>query len=157
MVVSSSTSFLLSFIGWAVIPDVLTTYILKALYSLSAFSSTSSLHISFLPSFPPPVRGTALYARHYRFTYAFVVLSYLLYNLIQSSLVMEYNYYEMLDVQTDVDDSGLKLAFRAWVRMNHPDKIQGRGDELQREEWFKRVREGYEALRDPVVRFAYDR
>jgi len=147
----------MSVLGWAIVPSFLTAQLLKTLYWLSASTSTLSINIPFLPSFPPPIRGTPLYAKHYRFTYALVVLSYLLYNLIQSSLVIEQNYYEMLDVHTDVDDSGLKLAFRAWVRMNHPDKIQGRGDELQREEWFRKVREGYEALRDPVVRFAYDR
>lgn len=62
----------------------------------------------------------------------------------------------MLGVGIDVDEVGLKQAFRIWVRVNHPDKIGG-GGVHNKEELFKAVREGYEALKDPVVRFAYDR
>lgn len=53
-----------------------------------------------------------------------------------------------------VDEVGLKLAFRAFARKYHPDRP---GVGKQGEAWFIQVRDAFEALRDPVVRFAYDR
>jgi DnaJ-class molecular chaperone len=64
------------------------------------------------------------------------------------------NFYEVLHVPPDVDENGLKLAFRQFARYNHPDR-PGVGPEGQA--LFILVRDMYEALKNPVVRFAYDR
>jgi hypothetical protein len=153
--VSTALSIGLSFIGWSIFPDLLTTYALQTIHrTIPILSSSIPLLSPYLPS-PPPNRGTPQYHAHYRLTYGFIVLSFLLYNLFQSSSSMEWNYYQMLGVGVDVDDTGLKQAFRTWVRVNHPDKMGG--GVHNKEELFKAVREGYEALKDPVVRFAYDR
>lgn len=62
------------------------------------------------------------------------------------------SFYEILGVAPNVDENGLKLAFRAFAKKNHPDKVGAEGVDL-----FMQVRDAFEALKDPVVRFAYDR
>ena len=67
---------------------------------------------------------------------------------------MQPNFYQILGVSPNVDENGLKLAFRAFVKRNHPDRPEvGREGEAL----FMAVRDAFEALKDPVVRFAYDR
>lgn len=68
------------------------------------------------------------------------------------------SFYEMLGVDVDVDESGLKVAFRQVAKKYHPDhhhleEKDGEGAA----EVFVMVRQVFEALKDPVVRFAYDR
>ena len=68
------------------------------------------------------------------------------------------SFYEMLGVEVDVDESGLKVAFRQVAKKYHPDhhhleEKDGEGAA----EVFVMVRQVFEALKDPVVRFAYDR
>lgn len=65
---------------------------------------------------------------------------------------MPRNFYEILNVSPDIDESGLKFAFRAFARKNHPDRVGKAGESV-----FIEVRDAFEALKDPVVRFAYDR
>ena len=64
------------------------------------------------------------------------------------------NFYEILGVRPDVDENGLKLAFRAFAKRYHPDRP---GVGSQGAEMFMYVRDAFEALKDPVMRFAYDR
>ncbi|KAK0222439.1 hypothetical protein EDD85DRAFT_779438 [Armillaria nabsnona] len=132
-------SMILGMIGWSVLPDFATTYTLRFIHG----------HMK-----NPPSPRTPLYVQHYRYTFAFVVLAYLLYNLVQSSNSVPPNFYQILGVPHDVDDNGLKLAFRQFAKRYHPDKpgIGPGGAEM-----FMRVRDAFEALKNPVVRFAYDR
>lgn len=62
------------------------------------------------------------------------------------------NFYELLGVDPRSDEGALKAGFRAFARKNHPDRIGPGGEAL-----FIDVRDAFEALKDPVVRFAYDR
>ncbi len=64
------------------------------------------------------------------------------------------SFYEVLGVAPGVDENGLKLAFRAFAKKYHPDRpgVGPGGVEM-----FMSVRDAFEALKDPVVRFAYDR
>lgn len=132
-------SIILGMIGWSVLPDFATTYTLRFIHGQMK---------------NPPSPRTPLYVQHYRYTFAFVVLAYLLYNLVQSSNSVPPNFYQILGVPHDVDDNGLKLAFRQFAKRYHPDKpgIGPGGAEM-----FMRVRDAFEALKNPVVRFAYDR
>ncbi|KAK0459377.1 DnaJ-domain-containing protein [Desarmillaria tabescens] len=132
-------SIILGMIGWSVLPDFATTHILRFIHGQLK---------------NPPSPRTPLYVQHYRYTFAFVVLAYLLYNLIQGSSSVPPNFYQILGVPHDVDDNGLKLAFRQFTKRYHPDK-PGIGPEGA--EMFMRVRDAFEALKNPVVRFAYDR
>ena len=66
------------------------------------------------------------------------------------------DYYEILGVSRDADETDIKRAFRQLAKEFHPDANQGDGDgdaELR----FKEVNEAYEALKDPQKRAAYDR
>lgn len=65
----------------------------------------------------------------------------------------------MLGVGVDVDENGLKAGFRQVVKKIHPDRNSYLADDQNnvQVEVFVRVRQVYEALRNPNVRFAYDR
>lgn len=140
--VSSSASALLRLAAWAYIPDLATRLALNVLHTLSASLTRRS---------PPPPR-TPQYARHYRYTFAAVILGYLAYNLLEAWRTTPPNLYEILGVGPGADEGQLKLAFRAFARKNHPDRVGAEGEGL-----FIQVRDAYDALKDPVTRFAYDR
>jgi hypothetical protein len=125
-------SLLFSFLGWTVIPDVVTKLILR-------FTTTPQKE----------------YTKRYRITFAFVVLSYLSYTLFSSSsLSSAPNYYQQLGVPVSVDDHALKNAYKSWVRRNHPDKLGGTS---HAEHAFRRIQEGFQVLKDPTLRAAYNR
>ncbi|KAM6502700.1 hypothetical protein JOM56_002677 [Amanita muscaria] len=135
---------LLSLVGWTIIPDVATNQVLKLFHSFSSNKLKK----------PPPPPGSPAYRKHYAYAFSFVVLSYLTYNLIQSARDMPPNFYHILGVPPNVDDTGLKSAFRQFAKRYHPDRphVGRAGEEL-----FIFVRDAYDALKNPTVRFAYDR
>ena len=122
---------ILGLVGWSYIPDFATNLIFKALQR----------HLR-----------TPVSPWHYRAVFSLVVLSYLTYNLIEAIYSRPPNFYELLNVPPDVDDNGLKVAFRSFARKYHPDRVGTEGTAV-----FMQVRAGYEALMDPVKRWAYDR
>ena len=64
------------------------------------------------------------------------------------------DYYEILGVARDADDSALKSAFRKLAMQYHPDR---NGGDQASEQRFKEINEAYDVLRDPQKRAAYDR
>ncbi len=64
------------------------------------------------------------------------------------------DYYEVLGVGRDADDSNIKSAYRKLALKYHPDKNQG---DAQAEELFKEAAEAYEVLSDADKRANYDR
>lgn len=135
-----SSSALLRLAGWSYLPDFATKQALQFAYNTS------------LP-IPPRYRpNPAKHPRNYRLTFAFICLTYLTYTLVSSLLSIPPNFYEILHTSPNADDAALKTAFRTFAKVYHPDRRGGEG-----EQWFAEVRSGYEALRDPIVRFAYDR
>ncbi|TEB38104.1 hypothetical protein FA13DRAFT_1681484 [Coprinellus micaceus] len=135
---------LLSLGGWSVIPDLATRHTLQFIYSTPLLHRTLRLK----PSAP----NTPTYRRHYGILFAVVVLGYLLYTLVEKAVNAPENFYETLGVGPGVDEGGLKLAFRQFAKKYHPDRV-GKGGE----EKFMEVRKLVEALKNPTVRFAYDR
>lgn len=135
-------SVLLGFVGWYYVPNFVTKHAL------------GYLHLFYANLFhkPPPKPGSPEFRIHYRITYAIVVLGYLLYNLIQGSSTLPANFYQVLGVYSDVDEAGLRAAFRQFAKYNHPDRAGPASEAL-----FIQVRDVYDALKNPVVRFAYDR
>ena len=131
--------FGLRHIGWAFLPDTLTRAAVPHIYQR-------------LLRRPAPTPGTQEYAQAYRRTYAGVILSYLLFNLVQAARSQAPNYYELLDVPFNADEGQLKTAFRGFARKNHPDKVGQQGADL-----FVKVRDAFDALKNPTKRFAYDR
>ena len=63
-------------------------------------------------------------------------------------------YYDLLEVERTVDETGLKTAFRKLAMKWHPDKNPG---DPACEHKFKEISEAYEVLKDGQKRAAYDR
>ncbi|KAF9523836.1 hypothetical protein CPB83DRAFT_798733, partial [Crepidotus variabilis] len=135
-----SLNFLFSLFGWTFIPDLATRNLLKFLYQRSPIRVAQ------------PQPGSFQQRKHYIIVYSLVICGYMIWTIIQSSNNMPPNFYEILGVRPDVDETGLKLAFRAFAKKYHPDRVGPKGEQL-----FMYVRDAYEALKDPAVRFAYDR
>src|ERR1700744_755015 len=64
------------------------------------------------------------------------------------------DYYEVLGVSRDADETTIKKAFRRLARELHPDVNR---HDPQAEEKFKEAAEAYEVLSDPDRRATYDR
>jgi hypothetical protein len=80
----------------------------------------SQLLIPFLSSalpgfFPSAPKGSPGYQRNYKWAYTIVVVSYLVYTFASSTIGAQglEDWYAVLGVSVDVDDEGLKKAFRA--------------------------------------------
>ncbi len=67
---------------------------------------------------------------------------------------MSQDYYEILGVARDADDSTIKKAYRKLAMKYHPDRNP---DNKEAEEKFKEIGEAYEVLSDADKRAAYDR
>lgn len=65
------------------------------------------------------------------------------------------DYYEILNLERDVSEDGIKKAYRRAAMQWHPDRNPGIREEA--EEKFKEVTEAYSVLIDPQKRAAYDR
>ncbi|NKC13626.1 MAG: molecular chaperone DnaJ [Gammaproteobacteria bacterium] len=63
------------------------------------------------------------------------------------------DYYEVLSVGRDADDSALKKAYRRLAMKFHPDRNP---DDAKAEESFKEIKEAYEILSNPQKRATYD-
>lgn len=63
------------------------------------------------------------------------------------------DYYEILDLSRDADESEIKKAYRKKARKLHPDVNK---DDPNAEEKFKELSEAYEILSDPNKRARYD-
>ena len=76
----------------------------------------------------------------------------MIYNFIEASRATPISFYELLEVTPAADEKDLKVAFRAFAKRYHPDRV---GKEF--ESRFIAMRDAYDALKNPVTRFAYDR
>ena len=63
------------------------------------------------------------------------------------------DFYKMLGVAKDADQSAIKKAYRKLARENHPDSNPGN---TKAEERFKEVAEAYDVIGDPAKRKEYD-
>mmetsp|Transcript_19156 Transcript_19156/g.24853 ORF Transcript_19156/g.24853 Transcript_19156/m.24853 type:complete len:359 (-) Transcript_19156:156-1232(-) len=72
---------------------------------------------------------------------------------MSSDPLLSDDYYTVLGVSRDADDSTLKKAYRRLALKNHPDKNP---DDPQAEEKFKRIAEAYDVLSNKEKRAAYD-
>ncbi|MGB2411607.1 MAG: DnaJ domain-containing protein, partial [Candidatus Puniceispirillaceae bacterium] len=64
------------------------------------------------------------------------------------------DYYDVLGVSKDADESALKSAYRKLAMKNHPDRNP---DDEAASERFREATEAYDVLKDPQKRAAYDR
>jgi molecular chaperone DnaJ len=65
------------------------------------------------------------------------------------------DYYDVLGVAKNAEDTDIKKAYRKLAMKHHPDRNQG-DDAKKSEERFKEANEAYEILSDPQKRAAYD-
>ena len=63
------------------------------------------------------------------------------------------DYYDVLGVSRDADESEIKKSYRKLAMKYHPDRNAG---DTKAEERFKEAKEAYEILSDPSKRAAYD-
>lgn len=133
---------LASWVGWRYIPNVVSSQLLPVFHRLYAIVLRRQ----------PPSPNTPLYHTHRRYIYALVVLGYALYAFSQAATAITPNLYEVLGIPPTADDATMKASFRNFAKVYHPDKAGP-----QSETYFMEVRTAYEALKNPVTRFAYDR
>jgi hypothetical protein len=131
---NSLTNFIGGLVGWSLIPNFATKALLPVLDKLLGKAVDRQQ-----------------YTRRYRAVYAFVCLSYLLFNFVESIVSVPKSLYQLLDASPSIDQEGLKIAFRQFARRFHPDRVGEHGTDH-----FVAVRDGYEILKDPVKRWAYD-
>ena len=135
--------FVSGVVGWRFIPDIISGQLL-AIFHKYFYSRVLRRQI-------PPTNSIE-YQRHRRLTYAAVVFGYAIYAFHGTATSIGANYYEILGVSPSADEGDLKLGFRAFARRHHPDRAGPQAERV-----FMEVRDAYEALKDPLTRFAYDR
>jgi molecular chaperone DnaJ len=69
-------------------------------------------------------------------------------------MVSKRDYYEVLEISREADESAIKSAYRRLARAHHPDVNPGNKDA---EEKFKEISEAYHVLSDREKRQVYDR
>ncbi|PLB37701.1 J domain-containing protein [Aspergillus candidus] len=137
-------SYLLSFVGWAVLPNYATSFLQSVYYGITIRAGE-----------PRPQPGTARYDRHRRRIFILVVTSYLLYTLYEAFHQVQTagDFYQALGVSPLADDRTIKSRFRRLAAQHHPDKVsQGTSDN-----YFVYLKLAQETLLDPAKRYGYDR
>ncbi|CAG8622992.1 16268_t:CDS:1 [Acaulospora colombiana] len=145
---SSSAETGLRMIGWAFLPDLGARLLLRVLRHAQVVVPPL---LGFKPQTPPPP-GSPGYAVQQRISFSVVILLYLIYTSIQAYIQAPPNFYELLGVFPDVDESTLKAAFRNFARYNHPDRVGASGEQR-----FIASRDAFDTLKSSTKRFAYDR
>ncbi|MDR2099236.1 MAG: molecular chaperone DnaJ [Campylobacteraceae bacterium] len=67
---------------------------------------------------------------------------------------MDFEYYEILEINRNADNETIKKAYRKLALKYHPDRNQG---DKEAEEKFKQINEAYQVLSDASKREIYDR
>ncbi|GAC93888.1 hypothetical protein PHSY_001455 [Pseudozyma hubeiensis SY62] len=129
-----------SLLTWWWFPSFGSTLLLNLLYSLSILR-------------PPPPTSPHLRNTHVQLSRTIIIISTLIYQLVQSTLSTPPNFYTLLSLPTDVDAEGIRRSFRSLARLYHPDKISSTTDETI----FIALRQAHDVLSNPTLRFAYDR
>ncbi|KKK26839.1 putative membrane associated DnaJ chaperone [Aspergillus rambellii] len=111
-------SSLLSFVGWAVLPNYATSFLQNVYYGITIRAGD-----------PKPQPGSPRYARHRRRIFIAVVTAYLLYTLFEAfhRVQAQGDFYQVLGVSPLADERFIKSRFRRLAAQHHPDKV-GSGD-----------------------------
>ncbi|KAL4784522.1 hypothetical protein BJX76DRAFT_219079 [Aspergillus varians] len=134
---------ILSLIGWYTLPKYVTNTVLYVYYGITIRAGD-----------PKPQPGSPRYARDRRRIFIAIVISYLLYNLLEVYLKIqnESNFYGILGVSPLSDDRTIKTRFRRLAAQHHPDKLgAGSSGDL-----FVYLKQAQDTLTNPVKRYAYD-
>ncbi|CAG8834004.1 24128_t:CDS:2, partial [Gigaspora margarita] len=132
----------LNFLGWTILPQLVTNWVQIIYYRLVYYAGAN---------IPKP--GQPKYELHRRRIFVVVVLSYLIYTIVDAVYSIKPNYYDELKINQDFTIKEIKANFRKLQLEYHPDKNQEEGAQ----ETFIWLRAAYDTLTDPVKRYAYDR
>ncbi|KAE8144717.1 hypothetical protein BDV25DRAFT_166208 [Aspergillus avenaceus] len=140
-------SSLLSFVGWAVLPNYVTSIVQNIYYGITIRAGE-----------PRPQPPSPRYARHRRRIFILVVTGYLLYTLYETfhQVQIAGDFYKALGVSPLADDKLIKSRFRRLAAQHHPDKVI-QGDGVPSDNYFVYLKLAQDTLLDPAKRFAYDR
>ncbi|KAJ3197407.1 citrate (Si)-synthase [Irineochytrium annulatum] len=136
------------FILWAFLPNLITSLLLKQIHGFAYRGSS------------PPAPNHPKYRSHYKVVFTTVIVSYLLYTIIQSERNLPENFYHVLQLSpTSFDQKGLRANYKTLSLQFHPDKAQSYGPDLAAmyEARYLKVRQAYEILKDPVMKAVYDK
>ncbi|KAL4897442.1 hypothetical protein BDV59DRAFT_167741 [Aspergillus ambiguus] len=139
---------ILSFMGWAVLPNYATSIVQNIYYGITIRAGD-----------PRPQPPSPRYARHRRRIFILVVTSYLLYTLYEAfhRVQVEGDFYRALGVSPLADDRTIKSRFRRLAAQHHPDKITPGDAGGPSDDYFVYLKLAQDTLLDPARRFAYDR
>lgn len=148
MMLSPGAETLLRMLGWTFLPDLGAQILLRvyrhALLVVPPIFNRKSI--------PPPYPNTLSDTTQRRYSLATVIFLYLVYTAIQGYLQAPPNFYQLLGVSADVDESTLKTAFRHFARHNHPDRAGASAEAA-----FIATRTAFDILKSPTTRVAYDK
>lgn len=141
------SSNLLSFAGWYFLPNLVTSYLQTALYSIFIRAGD-----------PKPLPGSARFIRDRRRLLFFVILAYLCYTVYEADyqLQRQGDFYRDLAVLHTATERDIQSRFRRLTVQFHPDKVSG-GERDKAEAIYVHLKLARDTLVDPVKRYAYDR
>ncbi|KAI9202986.1 uncharacterized protein BJ171DRAFT_569249 [Polychytrium aggregatum] len=132
-----------TFMFWWLVPAYATQFIQKAIY--------------FLFFKHPPQPNHRRFQQHARLIYISVVLGYLVYSTVQIERSIDPSYYNYLQVPLDATPAQIKSSYRSLSLQLHPDKVHDPELRAQYEAVYLSIRNGYEVLKEPLTRTAYDK
>ncbi|OJJ48103.1 hypothetical protein ASPZODRAFT_130033 [Penicilliopsis zonata CBS 506.65] len=140
-------SSLLSYIGWAFLPNYATSFLQNVYYGITIRAGE-----------PRPQPPSPRWTRHRRRIFILVVTSYLLYTLYETfhQVQVAGDFYQHLGVSPLADDKTIKSRFRRLAAQHHPDKVAA-GDAGASDAYFVYLKLAQDTLLNPAKRFAYDR
>ncbi|KAI9758705.1 MAG: hypothetical protein M4579_002880 [Chaenotheca gracillima] len=141
-------SNLLSFAGWAFLPNLVTGWTQSLYYGIAIRAGE-----------PKPQPGSPRFIQHRRRIYVSVVTLYLLYTIYEADWQIRQagDFYQSLGVPLDAEDRAIKSKFRRMAAIHHPDKVSLTEDRAATEAYFVHLRQAQDILLDPLKRFAYER
>ncbi|QGA21842.1 hypothetical protein EYB26_009553 [Talaromyces marneffei] len=140
-------SSLLSYIGWAVLPNYVASILQSVYYGLTIRAGD-----------PRPQPGSPRFNKHRRRIFISVVTLYLFYTIYESfhQVRAEGDFYSLLGVSPLADERTIKSRFRRLAAQHHPDKLNQQQQTTLSDSFFVYLKQAQDTLLDPSVRFAYD-
>ncbi|KXT00292.1 hypothetical protein AC578_6473 [Pseudocercospora eumusae] len=138
---------LLSLAGWYFLPNLVTSYLQPALYTIFIRAGD-----------PKPQPGTARFNRDRRNLRVAVIVAYLLYTIYEADYQLQLagDFYRLLGLTPNATEREVQSKFRRLTVQFHPDKASG-PDKAQIERIYVQLQIARDTLVDPARRFAYDR
>jgi hypothetical protein len=143
-----STSSLLSYAGWYILPSLATSLLQSTLYTIFIRAGD-----------PRPAPGSPRHNRDKKRIHAFVIIAYLLYTLYEAhyQLRREGDFYSILGLPIMATEKEIQSRFRRLTVQYHPDKAAPGTDRAAIEAVYVHLKLARDVLVDGARRFAYDR